>query len=256
MAELRAAFFSQADEILDNLPSCIMALEENADEESWKVLKRAFHTLKGDSKAMGFDSLSAFAHKVEDLIAVLKNGDVEKGSINLLLESEDQAVIWRGPLISKTIQQFWSDVFWGDLDYLLVDLPPGTSDASLTVLQSLPMSGVVLVTSPQNLAAMVVRKAAQMVRHVEIPILGLVENMSYFVCPDTGAHHRIFGPSDPAGMARQLHMPFLGCLPIDPEIVSLCDRGEIENYPGKLFDSVSQRIVELAPAADEPKMAK
>jgi ATP-binding protein involved in chromosome partitioning len=177
-------------------------------------------------------------------------------SINLLLESEDQAVIWRGPLISKTIQQFWNDVLWGDLDYLLVDLPPGTSDASLTVLQSLPMSGVVLVTSPQNLAGMVVRKAAQMVRHVEIPILGLVENMSYFVCPDTGSHHRIFGPSDPEAMARQLHMPFLGCLPVDPAIASLCDRGEVENYPGELFDSVSQRIAELAPAANEPKMAK
>jgi ATP-binding protein involved in chromosome partitioning len=177
-------------------------------------------------------------------------------SVNLLLESEDQAVIWRGPLISNVIKQFWSDVLWGDLDYLLVDLPPGTSDASLTVLQSLPMSGVVLVTSPQNLAAMVVRKAAQMVRHVEIPILGLVENMSYFVCPDTGNHHRIFGPSDPEAMARQLHMPFLGCLPIDPEIAALCDQGKVEDYPGDLFDPLAQRIVELAPAASEPKMTK
>ena len=175
-------------------------------------------------------------------------------SINLLLESEDQAVIWRGPLISNTIRQFWSDVLWGDLDYLVVDLPPGTSDASLTVLQAFPMSGVVLVTSPQNLAAMVVRKAAQMIRQVEIPLLGLVENMSYFVCPDTGAHHRIFGPSNPEAMAQQLNMPFLGCLPIDPEIAALCDRGEVENYPGELFDPVSRRIVELAPAAGEPKM--
>jgi ATP-binding protein involved in chromosome partitioning len=177
-------------------------------------------------------------------------------SVNLLLESEDQAVIWRGPLISNIIRQFWSDVLWGDLDYLLVDLPPGTSDASLTVLQSLPMSGVVLVTSPQSLAGMVVRKAAQMVRQIGIPILGLLENMSYFVCPDTGVHHRIFGPSDPEAMARQLHMPFLGCLPIDPKIAFLCDRGEIESYSGDLFELVSKRIVELAPVAGEPKMAK
>ena len=177
-------------------------------------------------------------------------------SINLLLESEDQAVIWRGPLISGTIKQFWTDVLWGDLDYLVVDLPPGTSDASLTVLQSLPMSGVVLVTSPQNLAGMVVRKAAHMVRDLEIPILGLVENMSYFVCPDTGSHHEIFGTSNPELMASQLHMPFLGCLPIDPSIASLCDRGEVESYPGDFFDPIAQRIVELAPVASAPKIQK
>lgn len=177
-------------------------------------------------------------------------------SINLLLESEDQAVIWRGPLIGKTIKQFWSDVLWGDLDYLLVDLPPGTSDASLTVLQSLPMSGVVLVTSPQKLAGMVVRKAAQMVHQMDIPIIGMVENMSYFKCPETGIHHEIFGSSDPESMAEQLNMPFLGRLPLDPEIASLCDHGKVENYSGDPFESVSQRIVELAPLAAGPKMEK
>jgi Mrp family chromosome partitioning ATPase len=177
-------------------------------------------------------------------------------SINLLLEREDQAVIWRGPLISNAIKQFWTDVLWGDLDYLLVDLPPGTSDASLTVLQSLPMSGVVLVTSPQILAGMVVRKAANMVRDIGIPILGLLENMSYFVCPDTGSHHVIFGPSKPEQMASELGVPFLGCLPIDPSIASLCDRGEIEKYPGELFDPIALRIAKLAPVAGAPKMQK
>lgn len=177
-------------------------------------------------------------------------------SINLLLDREDQPVIWRGPLISNVIRQFWSDVVWGDLDYLLVDLPPGTSDASLTVLQSLPMSGVVLVTSPQNLAGMVVRKAAQMVRHVEIPILGLLENMSYFVCPDTGSRHDIFGSSHPELMASQLNMPFLGRMPIDPGIASMCDCGRIEQYPGDLFRSISQRIADLAPVARPPKLKK
>ncbi len=177
-------------------------------------------------------------------------------SINLLLENEDQAVIWRGPLISNTIKQFWTEVLWGELDYLLVDLPPGTSDASLTVLQSLPMSGVILVTSPQGLAGMVVRKAAHMVRELGIPILGLLENMSYFVCPETGSHHEIFGPGNPEAMAARLGMPFLGCLPIDPAIAALCDRGEIESYPGDLFAPVARRIVDLAPPASAPKTQK
>ncbi len=177
-------------------------------------------------------------------------------SINLLLEREDQPVVWRGPLISNVIRQFWSDVVWGDLDYLLVDLPPGTSDASLTVLQSLPMSGVILVTSPQNLAGMVVRKAVQMVRHIEIPILGLLENMSYFVCPDTGKQHEIFGSSNPKLMASQLNMPFLGRLPIDPGIAAMCDCGQIEQYPGDLFRSISQLIADLTPAAQSPKIKK
>jgi hydrogenase maturation protease len=175
-------------------------------------------------------------------------------SINLLLESEDQAVIWRGPLISGAIRQFWSDVLWGNLDYLVVDLPPGTSDASLTVLQALPMSGVVLVTSPQDLAGMVVRKAAQMVEQVGVPLLGLVENMSYFVCPDTGKQHEIFGPSHPEVMAARLGVPLLGRLPIDPKIASLCDRGQIEYYLADAFQPIAERLVELAPAARQPVM--
>jgi len=175
-------------------------------------------------------------------------------SINLLLESEDQAVIWRGPLISGAIRQFWTDVLWGDLDYLVVDLPPGTSDASLTVLQSLPMSGVVLVTSPQDLAGMVVRKAAQMVEQVGVPILGLVENMSYFVCPDTGKQHEIFGASRAELMAARLGVPFLGRLPIDPRIATLCDAGQIEFYAAEAFQQVAERIAELTPAARQPVM--
>ncbi len=170
-------------------------------------------------------------------------------SINLLLESEDQAVVWRGPLIGRTIQQFWEDVLWGALDYLVVDLPPGTSDASLTVMQSLPVSGVVLVTSPQDLAGMVVRKAAQMAQHMEIPILGLVENMSYFVCPDTGKRHNLFGSSQAEEMAARLGVPFLGRLPIDPEITRLCDVGCIEDYPAEAFESIAQRLAEMAPMA-------
>ena len=170
-------------------------------------------------------------------------------SINLLLPTEDQAVIWRGPLISSAIKQFWGDVFWGDLDWLVVDLPPGTSDASLTVMQSLPLSGVVLVTSPQDLAGMVVRKAAQMAQHLGVPILGLVENMSYFVCPDTNKRYEVFGPSHAEETAARLGVPLLGRLPIDPEIARLSDAGAIEEYRSQAFDAVVEELVRRAPEA-------
>jgi ATP-binding protein involved in chromosome partitioning len=173
-------------------------------------------------------------------------------SINLLLDQEDQAVIWRGPLIGRAIQQFWGDVLWGTLDYLIVDLPPGTSDASLTVLQSLPSSGVVLVTSPQDLAGLVVRKAAQMAQVMAIPVIGLIENLSYFACPDTGKRYDLFGPSHAEAMAAQLGIPFLGRLPIDPEIARLCDAGRIEDYPSDAFRPMAEQIVALAPAARLP----
>jgi len=175
-------------------------------------------------------------------------------SINLLLESQDQAVVWRGPLIGRAIQQFWGDVLWGTLDYLIVDLPPGTSDASLTVMQSLPLSGVVLVTSPQDLAGMVVRKAAQMAGLLHIPILGLVENMSYFVCPDTGKQHEVFGPSHAQETASAIGVPLLGRLPIDPEIARLSDEGRIEEYKAEAFTPMAESIAALAPPARPPAM--
>jgi ATP-binding protein involved in chromosome partitioning len=170
-------------------------------------------------------------------------------SINLLLEQEDMAVIWRGPLVSAAIKQFWGDIFWGTLDYLVVDLPPGTSDASLTVMQSLPMSGIVLVSSPQDLAGMVVRKAANMARQMQTPILGLVENMSYFECPDTGKRYEIFGPSHAEETARRIGVPLLGRLPIDPEIARLCDAGRIEDYGGEFFAPISEDLVRRTPEA-------
>jgi Mrp family chromosome partitioning ATPase len=131
----------------------------------------------------------------------------------------------------------------------VVDLPPGTSDASLTVMQSLPLSGVVLVTSPQDLAGLVVRKAAQMAQVMAIPVIGLIENMSYFVCPDTGKRYDLFGPSHAEAMAAQLSVPFLGHLPIDPEIARLCDAGRIEDYPIEAFKPMAERIAALAPEA-------
>jgi Mrp family chromosome partitioning ATPase len=170
-------------------------------------------------------------------------------SINLLLEQEDMAVIWRGPLVGGAIKQFWGDIFWGTLDYLIVDLPPGTSDASLTVMQSLPMSGVVLVTSPQGLAGMVVRKAARMAQQMQTPILGLIENMSYFECPDTGKRYEIFGPSHAQETAQQIGVPLLGKLPIDPEIAKLCDAGRVDEYAAEAFVPIAKELLLRTPEA-------
>jgi len=168
-------------------------------------------------------------------------------SINLLLQSEDQAVIWRGPLIGGAIRQFWSEVFWRDLDYLIIDLPPGTSDASLTVMQTIPLNGVLMVTSPQTLAGMVVRKAAQMAVQLNIPLLGLVENMSYAVCPKCGEEIEVFGPSKAQETARYIGAPLLGHLPVDPELARHCDAGTIEDYPAQAFKGIAQQLVTLMP---------
>ena len=173
---------------------------------------------------------------------------IEVMSINLLLPNEDEAVIWRGPLISSAIKQFWAEVVWGDLDYLIVDLPPGTSDASLTVMQSIPLSGVVLVTSPQDLAGMVVRKAARMAQKMGAPILGVVENMSYITCPKCGEKIEVFGPSRALDTAAQLGVPLLGRLPLDPELARRCDAGEIEEYSAELFEPTAEKIAERVPA--------
>ena len=170
-------------------------------------------------------------------------------SINLLVDQEDMAVIWRGPLVSGAIKQFWGDVYWGALDYLIVDLPPGTSDASLTVMQSLPISVIVLVSSPQDLAGLVVRKAANMARQMGVPILGLIENMSYFECPDSGRRYDIFGPSHAEEVAGRIGVPFLGRLPIDPEIARLCDAGRLEDYAADRFAPVAAELIRRIPEA-------
>jgi Mrp family chromosome partitioning ATPase len=168
-------------------------------------------------------------------------------SINLLLPAEDQPVVWRGPLISKAIEEFWREFAWGALDYLVVDLPPGTSDAALTVTQSLPLSSVMLVTSPQDLAGMVVRKAAHMVKHLGVPLLGLVENMSHTICPTCGTKIGLFGDSRAADTARLVGTDLLGQLPLDTRLAVLCDRGEIEDYRCDAFDAVAERVIQLVP---------
>jgi Mrp family chromosome partitioning ATPase len=168
-------------------------------------------------------------------------------SINLLLSDESEPVIWRGPLITGVIRQFWGEVLWDKLDTLVIDLPPGTSDATLTVMGSIPLNGVLLVTSPQDLAGMVVRKAAGMARIMEVPIIGLVENMSYVQCPDCGHRIEVFGPGNAEEAAKAMGVPLLGRVPLDPELARACDQGKIESYPGKVFEPIAAAVSLLVP---------
>lgn len=151
-------------------------------------------------------------------------------SINLLMENETDPVVWRGPVIAGCVKQFWTDVIWGDVDYMFVDMPPGTGDVPLTVFQSLPVDGIIVVTSPQELVSMIVEKAVKMANLMEIPVLGIVENLSYFQCPDCGKKLNIFGESNIDNVSKSLGINTVAKLPIDPEFAKKSDKGEIETY--------------------------
>lgn len=174
---------------------------------------------------------------------VVTRSGIRAMSINLFLNSPDDAVIWRGPLISNAVKQFWKDVFWGELDYLFVDLPPGTADVPLTVMQALPLDCVVIVCSPQDLAAMVVRKAVNMCRKMQAPILGLVQNMASLRCPECGKVIHPFGRSDGELLAREMGVPYILDVPVDPAISALADAGAIEDYTGNPFVGAIPKIV-------------
>ena len=163
-------------------------------------------------------------------------------SINLLLDEETAPVVWRGPVIAGAIKQFWGDVVWGDVDYMFVDMPPGTGDVPLTVFQSLPVDGLIIVTSPQELVGMIVSKAVEMAKLMEVPALGLVENMSYFKCPDCGKELRVFGESHLDEVAAKYSLPVLARLPMDPTLASACDRGVIELFEGDWLESTADLI--------------
>jgi Mrp family chromosome partitioning ATPase len=174
-------------------------------------------------------------------------------SINLLLPSEDDAVIWRGPLIARAITQFWEEVLWGKLDYLIVDLPPGTADAPLTVMQTLPVSGVVIVFTPQDLTAMIVRKAVKMAQKMGKKVVGVVENMSYLYLPELDKKMEVFGRSRGQEMAEAAQAPLLGQLPIDPALAKLCDEGNIERYDSELVGSLGEALARSVPVKKEKK---
>lgn len=170
------------------------------------------------------------------------HNDINVMSVNLLIEKDDSPVIWRGPIISGTVKQFWTDVIWGDVDFLFLDMPPGTGDVPLTVFQSIPLDGIIIVTSPQDLVSLIVRKAYNMAKSMNIPVLGIVENMSWLKCPDCGKDIQLFGESKIDEIATGLGVKVLDRMPIDPLIAELCDQGEIEKLNHSYLDNTANYI--------------
>ena len=166
-------------------------------------------------------------------------------SINLLLEDEKDPVVWRGPVIAGVVKQFWTDVMWGAVDFMFVDMPPGTGDVPLTVFQSLPVDGIVIVTSPQELVGMIVGKAVRMAAMMNVPVLGIVENMSYYECPDCGKRHSIFGESRAEEFAKQYGIDTVCPLPINPKLAAACDKGTIELFEGDWLDPLMKKLGQM-----------
>ncbi len=194
-------------------------------------------------KAFGVKE-KAFANETGIFPAESTTG-IKVMSVNLMLENETDPVIWRGPVIAGVVKQFWTDVMWGDIDYLFVDMPPGTGDVPLTVFQSIPVDGIVIVTSPQELVSMIVEKAVKMAGMMNVPVIGLVENMSYAVCPDCGKQINVFGESKLESVAKEYNLDIIGRLPIEPKLASACDKGAIELYSGQWLDEASDRIEKI-----------
>lgn len=165
-------------------------------------------------------------------------------SVNLLLEDEKTPLVWRGPVIAGTVKQFWTDVIWNDVDYMFVDMPPGTGDVPLTVFQSIPLDGVIVLTSPQELVSMIVSKAVNMAKTMNIPILGIIENYSYIKCPDCGKEIKVFGESHIDEVAKEFDLEVLAKLPIDPSLASVCDKGVVELFEGDYMEAVCDKIEE------------
>ena len=178
----------------------------------------------------------------EYLLPVMTHTGLQIMSINLILENETEPVVWRGPVIAGAVTQFWTDVLWTDVDYMFVDLPPGTGDVPLTVFQSLPIDGVIIVTTPQDLVGMIVAKAVNMANMMNVPVLGLVENMSYFKCPDCGKEHAIFGESKVEQIAKEFGIEHTARLPIDPVIAAMVDAGEVESVSGEHIAALADYI--------------
>ena len=192
-------------------------------------------------KTFGISS-RAMQNEIGILPAETKSG-IKLMSVNLMLEEKDSPVIWRGPVIAGAVKQFWQEVVWGDLDYLFIDCPPGTGDVPLTVFQSIPLDGAVIVTSPQDLVSLIVKKAYNMANMMNIPVLGIVENMSYVVCPDCGKSFNIFG-SGSETIAEELNIPLLGKMPIDVSLAQMVDNGEFERFSCEYLSAAAKQIDE------------
>ena len=185
------------------------------------------------------------------LIPVTTQTGLQVMSINLILENETEPVVWRGPVIAGAVTQFWTDVLWRDVDYMFVDMPPGTGDVPLTVFQSLPIDGIVIVTTPQDLVGMIVAKAVRMAEMMNVPVLGLVENMSYFTCPDCGKKHEIFGASQADSVAKEFDIAHVARLPIDPNITAMVDAGQVEQVSGEYVSALVDSLEQDLPLEEE-----
>lgn len=181
----------------------------------------------------------------EGILPMLSANDIKIMSINLLMPDEEAPVIWRGPVIANMVKQFWTDVIWGELDYLLVDMPPGTGDVPLTVFQSLPVEGILIVSSPQDLVKMIVKKAYNMAKQMKVEVLGIVENYSYLVCPDCKKVIHVFGESHIEEIAEELGTEVLGKLPIDPELAKMSDEGRFDEVKNPYLDEALLRLREM-----------
>ena len=192
-------------------------------------------------KVFGLDGARA-AGSEEGILPQQSGCGVELMSVNLLLDDPSAPVVWRGPVIAGVVKQFWSEVVWGDVDYMFVDMPPGTGDVPLTVFQSLPVKGIIIVTSPQELVGMIVEKAVNMAEMMNVPVLGLVENMSYYECPDCGKRHSIFGESHLEEIAAKHGIANLARIPIDPAIAAKCDAGKVQEIPADFLNEFADGI--------------
>ncbi len=192
-------------------------------------------------KAFGLSGMLIEGSDIGMFPAKTKTG-IEVMSVNLMVDEETKPVVWRGPVIAGTVKQFWSDVVWNEVDYMFVDMPPGTGDVPLTVFQSLPLDGIIIVTSPQELVSMIVEKAVNMAKLMNIPVIGIVENMSYFKCPDCGKEYKLYGDSGIEGLAEKTGIPLLAKLPIDPCLSSLVDRGIIELLENEYLNRAADAI--------------
>ena len=213
--------------------------------------RRGYHTGILDADVTGPSIPKAFgiherAQGTEaGLLPAQSKTGVEIMSVNMLLETETTPVIWRGPVIAGVVKQFWTDVIWNDVDFLFVDMPPGTGDVPLTVFQSIPLNGIIVVTSPQELVSVIVEKAGNMAKMMNIPILGLVENMSYVRCPDCGKEIHVFGESHLEEIAAENGIPVLGRIPMDPALSKVVDQGVVELFEGDWLDGAADRMEEL-----------
>ena len=213
-----------------SLVTCLMASEMQRRGFNCAVLDA---DITGPSVPKSFGVHEHCMGTDEYLFPVTTHTGLQLMSMNLILENETEPVVWRGPVIAGAVTQFWTDVLWRDVDYMFVDMPPGTGDVPLTVFQSLPVDGIIIVTTPQDLVGMIVEKAVHMAELMNIPVLGLVENMSYFKCPDCGKEHAIFGESKVEALAKQYGIANYARLPIDPVITTMVDAGEVESVSGE-----------------------